>query len=153
MSEVQQIIDGLGCFITHQHKCTGCSYNPRPGMMWPYGCIAGQHRLIEDAKAELAKQNREIGRLMEYVLGRGSRVIRNTEVDAAQRVIEEALDTLTNVGNGVSNAMLHETADRLFGLRYFFLKLFKPDDLFEDCEKESWEQIISQEVTKDGPEV
>ena len=153
MSEVQQIIDGLGCFTTQHHPCIGCPYNPHPGMAWPYGCTAGQHRLIEDAKAKLAKQNREIGSLMEYVTGRGGRVIRNTEVDAALRVIEEALDTLMNVGNGVSDAMLHETADRIFGLRYFFLKLFKPNELFEDCGKEFWEQIENQEVTKDGKEV
>jgi hypothetical protein len=150
MPDVQQIIDSLGCFTTKNHPCVGCAYNPHPGMAWPYGCIAGQRRLIEDAKTELAKQNREIGSLMKYVMGRGGRVIKNTEVDAALRVIEEALDTLTNVGNGVSNAMLHETANRIFGLRYFFLKLFKPDDLFEDCGKEFWEELTKSQAVGRG---
>ena len=55
MSEVQQIIDGLGCFITHQHKCLDCPFNPHPGMIWVYGCIKGQGDIVDAAREALRK--------------------------------------------------------------------------------------------------
>ena len=48
--ERQQIIDGLNCFKSHQHKCADCSWNPHPGTAWPYGCIKGQIDIAEAAQ-------------------------------------------------------------------------------------------------------
>lgn len=55
MSEVQQIIDGLGCFTTHKHPCQDCPFNPRPGTVWVYGCIKGQSDIVVAAQEALRK--------------------------------------------------------------------------------------------------
>ena len=56
MSEVQQIIDGLGCLTTHQHTgCLSCPFNPHPGMVWVYGCIKGQSDIVDAAREALRK--------------------------------------------------------------------------------------------------
>lgn len=53
MPDLQQIIDGLNCFTTHQHKCLECPFNPHPGLDWPYGCIKGQGDIVEAARKAL----------------------------------------------------------------------------------------------------
>ena len=45
-----EIIEGLDCFTTHQHKCLSCPANPHHGMSWPYGCIKGQADIVGEAK-------------------------------------------------------------------------------------------------------
>ena len=49
----QQIIDALDCFKTKQPKCGECPFNPRPGRVWPYGCIRGQGEVIAAAQEAL----------------------------------------------------------------------------------------------------
>ena len=56
MADVNEIVKWLGCLSTNQHKCAGCPYNPHPGMDWVYGCMAGQGRLVDDAKTTLMEQ-------------------------------------------------------------------------------------------------
>ena len=62
-TNVQSIIDALQCFKTNQHKCLQCDYNPHAGMPWPYGCIAGQYNIIDDAIALLKAQKADIDAL------------------------------------------------------------------------------------------
>ena len=62
MSEVQQIIDSLRCFTTHMHPCQDCPFNPRPGMVWVYGCIKGQHDIVEAAQKALKEFQEETER-------------------------------------------------------------------------------------------
>ena len=58
MQNIRAIIEGLNCFTTYQHKCTGCPYNPTPGRQWVYGCIKGQNDIIQAAQDALkAKEN------------------------------------------------------------------------------------------------
>ena len=61
MPEVQQIIDGLGCFTTHLHHCRDCPFNPHPGREWLYGCIKGQTDIVEAARALLCDYERMKG--------------------------------------------------------------------------------------------
>lgn len=49
MREIEEVIGGLNCLATNQHKCLECPYNPSPGMKWPYGCIKGQADVVGDA--------------------------------------------------------------------------------------------------------
>ena len=53
--EVRQIIEGLECLVTKQHKCEGCPFNPHPGMDWPYGCGRGQGDAVRAAKEALER--------------------------------------------------------------------------------------------------
>lgn len=53
MPELRKIIEGLSCFLTNQHPCGGCPWNPSPGMAWPYGCVKGQREIIEAARERL----------------------------------------------------------------------------------------------------
>ena len=62
-NNVQSIIGALQCFKTNQHKCLQCDYNPHAGMPWPYGCIAGQYNIIDDAIALLKSQKADIDAL------------------------------------------------------------------------------------------
>ena len=55
MPDLQQIIDGLGCFMTHQRPCQDCPFNPHPGMVWVYGCMKGQSDIVEAAREALRK--------------------------------------------------------------------------------------------------
>lgn len=55
MPTVKQIIDGLECFLTHQHECLGCLFNPCPGTKWVYGCIKGQNDIVKAAQETLRK--------------------------------------------------------------------------------------------------
>ena len=50
---LEEIIEGLNCFKTCQHKCLDCPFNPRPGMLWPYGCIKGQIDIATEAQERL----------------------------------------------------------------------------------------------------
>ena len=59
MPTIQQIIDGLNCFTTNQHKCIDCPFNPHPGMKWVYGCIKGQGDIVKAAQGILRK-HREV---------------------------------------------------------------------------------------------
>ena len=61
MPEIQQIIDGLGCFTTNQHKCLDCPFNPHPGLTWVYGCIKGQSDIVDAAREALRKYQEVIG--------------------------------------------------------------------------------------------
>lgn len=54
MPDVQKVLEALPCLASVQHDCLKCSYNPHPGMPWPYGCIKGQGDIVQDA-AELLK--------------------------------------------------------------------------------------------------
>ena len=63
MSDANEVIQALGCLVTKQPKCVKCSYNPIAGLDWPYGCIAGQVRIVEDAR-ELLRQT--IPRVLTY---------------------------------------------------------------------------------------
>lgn len=49
----RQIVDALNCFKTKQPECGKCLFNPRPGQMWPYGCVRGQGEAIEAAQEAL----------------------------------------------------------------------------------------------------
>ena len=53
--ELQDIIDGLNCLVTKQHRCLECPFNPHPGMDWPYGCVRGQQDAVKAAKDVLMK--------------------------------------------------------------------------------------------------
>lgn len=53
MPELRKIIEGLSCFLTNQHPCAACKWNPNPGMAWPYGCVKGQREIIEAARERL----------------------------------------------------------------------------------------------------
>lgn len=53
--EVRQIIEGLECLVTKQHKCEGCPFNPHPGMDWPYGCGKGQAVMVKAARKALER--------------------------------------------------------------------------------------------------
>lgn len=55
MIDVNAVIDKLDCLTTNQHFCEECTYNPHPGMNWPYGCIAGQRKIVADAREILAQ--------------------------------------------------------------------------------------------------
>jgi len=61
MPEIQQIIEGLNCFKSHQHKCAECPWNPRPGMLYPYGCIKGQIDIAEAAQELLREKSCAVG--------------------------------------------------------------------------------------------
>ena len=50
MHTIDEVITGLECFTTRQHKCRNCPCNPHPGAIWIYGCIEGQTMLVEEAK-------------------------------------------------------------------------------------------------------
>lgn len=50
---LEEIIEGLNCFKTCQHKCLDCPFNPHPGMPWPYGCIKGQNDIATEAQERL----------------------------------------------------------------------------------------------------
>lgn len=56
MADVNEVIEWLGCLATNQHKCEGCPYNPHPGMGWIYGCMAGQGKIVDDARKLLKEQ-------------------------------------------------------------------------------------------------
>ena len=58
MPTIQQVIDGLECFKTNQHRCKDCQWNPHPGMPWPYGCIKGQRDIIDAAQEALREEER-----------------------------------------------------------------------------------------------
>ncbi len=55
MADVNEVIEALGCLATNQHKCGNCPYNPHPGMDWVYGCMAGQGKIVDDARALLRR--------------------------------------------------------------------------------------------------
>lgn len=55
MPDVQKVLEALPCLASVQHDCLKCSYNPHPGMPWPYGCIKGQGDIVQDA-AELLER-------------------------------------------------------------------------------------------------
>ena len=63
MADVNEVITWLGCLMTKQHKCAGCPYNPHPGMDWVYGCMAGQGKIVEDARKLLTHQAESIASL------------------------------------------------------------------------------------------
>lgn len=52
MPEIQQIVDGLNCFTTKQHKCIGCPFHPGADKSrdFPYGCIRGQNEIVRAAQ-------------------------------------------------------------------------------------------------------
>ena len=60
--EIRQIIEGLECLVTKQHKCEGCPFNPHPGMDWPYGCGRGQGDAVKAAKRTILKHWEELGK-------------------------------------------------------------------------------------------
>ena len=67
-----------------------------------------------------------------------------TDVDLAFGIIEDVLDTLIEVGNGVTDEMLHAEADKLFGLRYFLTSLFRPQYLEfgeHQEDRKCWEEV------------
>lgn len=53
MPDYKTTIEGLRRLLddltAHKCDCDACPYNPHIGLKWPYGCIAGQARIIEDA--------------------------------------------------------------------------------------------------------
>lgn len=51
--EIQQIIEGLECLVTKQHRCEGCPFNPVPGRTWSYGCGKGQGDVVRAARKML----------------------------------------------------------------------------------------------------
>ena len=53
--EIQQIIEGLECLVTKQHRCGACPFNPHPGMDWPYGCGKGQGDVARAARKALER--------------------------------------------------------------------------------------------------
>lgn len=59
MPEIQQIVDGLNCFTTKQHKCIGCPFHPGADKSrdFPYGCIRGQNEIVRAAQEALGKLN------------------------------------------------------------------------------------------------
>jgi len=48
--------------------------------------------------------------------------VKNLTDDDARLIIEDVLDTLIEVGNGITDADLHEAADKLFIFRDYWLK-------------------------------
>ena len=47
--------------------------------------------------------------------------------DEASKLLEDVLDTLVEVGNGVTDEMLHEAADKLFRFRDEYFKKIKDE--------------------------
>ena len=60
---IPEIVEGLNCFTTKQHKCEGCPYNPKPGQEWAYGCMRGQCEIVKEAQ-EALKQYEEFTALV-----------------------------------------------------------------------------------------
>lgn len=56
---IPEIVEGLNCFTTKQHKCERCPYNPKPGQEWAYGCMRGQGEIVAEAQESL-KQYAEV---------------------------------------------------------------------------------------------
>lgn len=54
-----EIAQALNCLITKCKPCAGCPFNPRPGTMWPYGCISGERGIVEIAQAILRESETE----------------------------------------------------------------------------------------------
>lgn len=59
MQNIRQIIDGLDCFTTKQHKCAGCPFNPSDDKLreHPYGCLRGQNEIVKAAQEALDRQD------------------------------------------------------------------------------------------------
>ena len=53
----REIIEGLECLMTKQKPCAGCTFNPRPGMMWPYGCGKGERDIVKAAQERLSARS------------------------------------------------------------------------------------------------
>lgn len=61
MHSAQEIIAGLDCLTTYQHRCNGCPFNPVPGRVWVYGCIKGQRDAVEEATAIILEVSEKDG--------------------------------------------------------------------------------------------
>lgn len=91
MADVNEVIAWLGCLMTKQHKCAGCPYNPHPGMDWVYGCMAGQGKIVEDARKLLTHQAETVSslegtivKLTEAINATAPRILTLEEADAAE---------------------------------------------------------------------
>lgn len=56
MPEPERVIAALPCLASVLHDCLNCSYNPHPGMPWPYGCHKGQGDIVQEAITLLQRQ-------------------------------------------------------------------------------------------------
>lgn len=106
------------------------------------------------AIALLTEQAKQIEQLYDYVLKRGNgREIQKKEIDTAFGIVEDVLDDLIEVGNGTTDEALHADADKLFGLRYFLVWLFRPDRLEygeHKYDKKKWEMTKMEDGTTEA---
>lgn len=86
--------------------------------------ITIENNYDKDFAKDLAKETAEH---LNFFVGK---VIKPREHVEAQRLIEDILDTLIEVGNGTTDKMLHEAADKLFEVRRLLFGI-KPNGQYE----------------------
>lgn len=127
MPDLEQCIRHLR--FARENLCLHCTYDD----------------ILENAITLLKEQDAKIEDLYQFIFRHGGgREIMKQDVDLAFGIVEEVLDTLIEVGNGVTNDMLHAEANKLFGLRYFLTSLFRPSHLDQNniqADKEHWEEV------------
>lgn len=71
------------------------------------------------------------------------RVVREIAVITALDLIEDVLDTIIELGNGVDEQDVHNEASKLFALRYFLNACFMRNSYYDNNpDKKYWDQFI-----------